>query len=396
MAALNLSHDGRHSTVLDVAVFAVTAVSGFAAYLTLRTFIRGSAQLWITGTLLALMLAYVATVALVPRLKLRLDQAGDNAYYLGLLFTLGSMAFALYDFTVATETASDASGIQQIISNFGIALATTITGIFLRVALHQMRVDPSDIETVSRLELTEASERLRATLDTISSSFGQFHLETLQRQSDVVSEMDRKLASSVEEMSERVSTLTVQAAARAQADYERLSQGIETLTQRTSQLAEAAEQSVARLRGVEPPPVVLAKRLNSVAGALEQLTAHLEHTQRVLSMTGEGAATVTQSIAQTATDLDSLAVRMRNEQSDISRLLTASATDLTNALGPFTTRLDQALRNLQTLEQQATSSAQQSVAAQAASAEVLNRLAALARDLTRVIRASDGDSRGAR
>ena len=51
-------------------------------------------QLFVTAAILGVMAAYAWFAAKAQRFRLRLDQAGDNAYYLGLLFTLTSMAFA--------------------------------------------------------------------------------------------------------------------------------------------------------------------------------------------------------------------------------------------------------------------------------------------------------------
>src|SRR5262249_3294103 len=149
---------------LDVIAFLVTVVFGVFTYGALHAALREHRAV-VTCAMVAVMLAYAAIVVSVPRLRLRLDQAGDNAYYLGLLLTLTSMAFALYDFGTAvggTEvTRGPRAGAQQIIANFGVALATTITGIFLRVFLQQMRVDPGEVESMTRVELAEASKRVR-------------------------------------------------------------------------------------------------------------------------------------------------------------------------------------------------------------------------------------------
>src|SRR5262249_3188888 len=47
-------------------------------------------------------------------------------------------------------------------SNFGIALVSTIFGIFLRVLVNQLRQDPVEIEREVRLELVDASTRLKS------------------------------------------------------------------------------------------------------------------------------------------------------------------------------------------------------------------------------------------
>src|SRR6267142_1002392 len=88
--------DAATTTRLDIIVFLLSVVLGVAAYSVLR-FLHVP-QWVVTSSLVGLMLLYAVGVASIPRLRVRLDQAGDNAYYLGLLFTLVSMAFALYAF----------------------------------------------------------------------------------------------------------------------------------------------------------------------------------------------------------------------------------------------------------------------------------------------------------
>ena len=97
---------------------------------------------------------YVVCVVAVPATKLRTDVAADNVYYLGFLYTLTSLSVALI--------IDDATA---ILGNFGVAIISTLIGIAARVGLNQLRVDPTDIEEASRLELADATRRVRAELD---------------------------------------------------------------------------------------------------------------------------------------------------------------------------------------------------------------------------------------
>lgn len=83
----------------------------------------------------AIMLTYAGLAWLVRSLRLRDDQTGDNLYYMGFIFTLTSLAVALYEFEPNT-------GFDQVVRNFGVAISSTITGIALRVVFNQMRQDP--------------------------------------------------------------------------------------------------------------------------------------------------------------------------------------------------------------------------------------------------------------
>src|SRR6266550_8519510 len=115
---LSLEAERAKTTRLDIVVFFIALVIGVGSYFLLRAL--GIDQRIITAGLVAVMVFYAATVALVPRLRVRLDQAGDNAYYLGLLFTLVSMAVALSEFGSATYEAAGAahpSGAKGIVEN---------------------------------------------------------------------------------------------------------------------------------------------------------------------------------------------------------------------------------------------------------------------------------------
>lgn len=122
----------------------------------------------VTFFAVAVMFAYAAVIHWSPRLRLREDQAGDNLYYLGLLFTLVSLAWALWVFSPET-------GAKQVIENFGIALATTIVGLALRILFNQMRQNLIEIEQEARLELAEAAKRVRGSLDEVVDDMKHFH-----------------------------------------------------------------------------------------------------------------------------------------------------------------------------------------------------------------------------
>lgn len=66
------------------------------------------------------------------------DQIGDNCYYLGFLYTLTSLAVSFFelDFDPFGTSFESSQTIAKILPNFGIAVFSTIAGIFLR-ALYQ-------------------------------------------------------------------------------------------------------------------------------------------------------------------------------------------------------------------------------------------------------------------
>ena len=124
----------------------------------------------VTSVPVLIMIGYA--VLLGARLfRLRDDQAGDNLYYMGFLFTLTSLAVSLYQFSAAGSA-------EQIVQNFGIAIASTIAGITLRILFNQMRRDPVEVEATARMELAEASRRVKRELESVLLEFGYFRRMT--------------------------------------------------------------------------------------------------------------------------------------------------------------------------------------------------------------------------
>jgi methyl-accepting chemotaxis protein len=149
--------------------FLIAALLGGAALIVLKYFAID--QVYITTTACAIIVGYWAVVATVPMLRIREDQLGDNCYYLGFLFTLASLAYALYQFGLAGSTEGS---VEQIVANFGLALGSTITGILLRVLINQARRDVLETEQDARMALADAVVRLRTEIDDAVLAMGAF------------------------------------------------------------------------------------------------------------------------------------------------------------------------------------------------------------------------------
>ena len=102
------------------------------------------------GAFLALIVAILAVVGLaVVHVKSRSDLriAGDEAYYLGLLFTLVSLIIALVQlFVLRSEDSPLQQRTQELIGNFGVALVSTVAGILARVLLQSASERSTGIE----------------------------------------------------------------------------------------------------------------------------------------------------------------------------------------------------------------------------------------------------------
>ena len=131
---------------------------------------------------IVLMGSYACLLVEWPDIRPRYDFAGDNFYYLGFLYTLISLAISLYQFN--TEGATSA-----IVTNFGLALTSTILGLAGRILLNQPR-DEEEAEARAREDLARANRRLRAEMEYSIDEFQQFRVEAKR----VFEQLDRGVA----------------------------------------------------------------------------------------------------------------------------------------------------------------------------------------------------------
>jgi hypothetical protein len=174
--------------------FAVVFVgSGYIIFSKLQEF---SAS-YVTSVPVLIMIGYALMLGIARLFRLRDDQSGDNLYYMGFLFTLTSLAVSLYQFSAAGSA-------EQIVQNFGVAIASTIAGITLRILFNQMRRDPVEVEATARLELAEASRRVKRELDASVLEFGYFRRMAQQSISDALDEVKETLGDASDKLASEI------------------------------------------------------------------------------------------------------------------------------------------------------------------------------------------------
>jgi hypothetical protein len=374
-------------TRADLYAFAGAFVAGLGIYLVLRSL--AVPQFVITGTIVLVMLAYAFVVARVPRLRVRLDQAGDNAYYLGLLFTLISMAMALHEFGAVTtgdpgETGEKAA-VEQIIGSFGVALFSTITGIFLRVVLHQMRVDPADVESMTRIELSEAAKRLRASLDSAAGDIGRFHEEMRQRTSDAVEVLVSETTKAVTALSEGSARTTQTMVESTSSAHMGMLGQVTELTRTLSSVATEAMGAVERLRTVEGPPLTLSRRLDKVTKLLEALGNTAEQLVGRMEGTAAASATNVEHMSKASQALSSLSDDLMKRHAEATERVTSAIVQIGAALSEVGDKLKHERDLLVDLEAESRRTVEESTRVQAAAAEVLMTLTEVTRGLTTML-----------
>ena len=209
---------------------------------------------------IALMSIYVFFVTIVPATKLRTDVAADNVYYLGFLYTLTSLAVAL-----------SFDDPDTILANFGVAIVSTLIGIAARVGLNQLRVDPTDIEEASRLELADATRKVRVELQETVRQLTDFRNLSLQVLTEGYEEVQKNVENistnvlkSVEDLVEQSAEPLSELVQKTKAANEEAVRSISDVTKSNKALAKSNEDMVAQIAAVN--------------SALEELSEHYGDT----------------------------------------------------------------------------------------------------------------------
>ena len=209
-------------------------------------------QYWTTIYPVVIMLLYTAFLIYSRRGQLREDQSGDNLYYLGFLYTLTSLSFALYQF-------GGEGGTKEIIGSFGIALATTIVGLTLRVVFNQMRHDPVETEIEARLELANAATRLRTDLLDVTRIMKSTLIAAQQQTAEVVLDYGKKfdeIASSIIE--------------KTASSHNEFLENTKRLNQATTKLVKGVETLITRIDSIEPPENFLEDKLDPAIKSIRE------------------------------------------------------------------------------------------------------------------------------
>jgi hypothetical protein len=226
--------DASPGLINGLVYFAVVLLGcGYIVFSKLHDF----GALYVTSIPVVVMIGYALLLALARLLRLRDDQSGDNLYYMGFLFTLTSLAVSLYQFS-ATGSA------EQIVQNFGVAIASTICGIALRIFFNQMRRDPIEVEHAARLELAEASRRVKRELESTVLEFSYFRRATQQSMSDALDEVNDMLKQAKDRF---VGQLDDFAAASSMPIEQASKRSGESIEEMNSQMSETLATAVGRI-----------------------------------------------------------------------------------------------------------------------------------------------------
>ncbi len=315
----------RERGFVDQWGFIVFALAGFAGIVLAKTF-NVSAQ-WVAVGACAVMLSYAVLVGMAGTGRLRADQTGDNCYYLGLVYTLASLSFAIFTFDPDNATST-------IVQGFGIALVTTILGLVLRVFFNQGRPDLENVEQQVRLEFMEATSQLKSELTSVALSMNDLSRQLSQSMQEVHSSARTAIETfalqTTTEVASVISAATEAIQSQSREFTARSKRQLATLDTLLSRL----ERNSDSLEGVTDAHLALAetaKRTHLAAEATSESASALSQSiisgQASVQATMDGARTASQQLATEVRALESGITAIHSEMSrQLGELRTGSAT----------------------------------------------------------------------
>jgi hypothetical protein len=287
--------------LLNGLLFFVVVVIG-SAYIVLSK-LNNFGAFAVTAVPVLIMIVYALLLGGARLFRLRDDQSGDNLYYMGFLFTLTSLAVSLYQFSAAGSA-------EQIVQNFGIAIASTIAGIALRILFNQMRRDPVEVEAAARLELAEAARRVKRELEGTILEFNYFRRMTQQSVTDALDEMREGIGAAgkpIEEASrksgETLDNLNERMVRTLQAVSEQLVQEGELLSRSAAGIVEAIDATVTKLASLQAPEQIVESKLMPVIEGLTGAVNSLGESAEAQAKNIENNLKHTQTVVLAITEL---------------------------------------------------------------------------------------------
>ncbi|AWM06088.1 hypothetical protein [Bradyrhizobium symbiodeficiens] len=289
--------------------FAVVIMgSGYIVFSKLHEF----PAFYVTSVPVLIMVGYALLLGVARLFRLRDDQSGDNLYYMGFLFTLTSLAVSLYQFK------SEDGAAEQIVQNFGVAIASTIAGISLRILFNQMRRDPVEVEATARLELAEASRRVKRELESTVLEFGYFRRMTQQSITDALDEINETLGSASDKLAndikafaqtagrpleeaskksgETLDDLSGRVVETLDAVSARLVREGDQLSRSTATISKAIDGLATKLSSLQTPDQLIEIKLSPVISALTRAINSFSKSAEVQAETIEANLQQTQAV----------------------------------------------------------------------------------------------------
>jgi ABC-type transporter Mla subunit MlaD len=236
----------------------------------------------------------------------------------------------------AYQFRTDQGPADQIVQNFGIAIASTIAGIALRIFFNQMRRDPIEVEQTARLELADAARKVKRELESTVLEFSYFRRATQQSLAEAVEEIHTQLKDAndrivgqLDEFAAKSSKPLEEASKKSGDTIVNLADAVGGLSQTTEQMIKSLESVVAKLKALQTPEEIIEIKLSPM---IQGLTRAVNSFGKYVE---EHAKSVDDNLKRTqevSTNLADLVTFIRAARARAERA--ASAPDMSRPGGP--------------------------------------------------------------
>jgi hypothetical protein len=151
----------------DALLFGGVFVVGLIIQVFGRVYLNWPA-IFVTILLCLLICFYAYLVIRYKNTKLSINAAADNFYFIGFLFTIITLAIALYRYSSDTTNTDGQDPLLTIIGDLGIGLSTTIVGLFLRMFFSLFRSSTEEVEEFVHNDIKETARRLQLSFAAVS------------------------------------------------------------------------------------------------------------------------------------------------------------------------------------------------------------------------------------
>lgn len=337
---LNLRKDNLDKWAYFLAVFAGMAMIVYLRFI-------GTPAIYVAGVPIGLILAY-ALIALTSRgLQLREDRIADNCYYLGFIYTLTSLAYALWNFQ------SGGLITDKLIQDFGVALISTIAGVIARLLLNQLRADPVEVEQSARMTLAEASENLKAEMISATTDFETFRTSLHQSFEEAQKEMMGTVRVTLETSAQEFSNVTKGMLDDTTKTFRRHQKSSDKIETASEEAVSRLEHLVRRIDEIEAPKDLLTTRLAPAVTEIERATTAIRERSEAEGGRIERASQAVEKVLEAARVVEAEVQAQSLQVNTVTTLYSRIAesmeplTDDINALSTFARRLGESFSDIQ-------------------------------------------------
>lgn len=270
--------------------------------------------------------------------RIRLDRAGDNCYYLGLVYTLMSLSVALVKREIGTSP-------DALIQTFGIAVGSTIVGVIARLLLIQYRMEPDDIEARARVELAAAADELKRQLIDAASRFQTFAVsiqdsvrtavttvtdDQINRQKELVEQINGVLTKSIEAITQSTTVI--------EGSLKKHSSVMEKYQSAAEKSAGAADALASKIEALAVPDDLISKGFTALQESLANTVSRLDSATQALGKSSGEFSSAATNLSQLAAQSGHVSSAMDGSFKSITSLKNA-VEGMTAAVSAETARL---------------------------------------------------------